>query len=116
MKLKVWSENTTDNENQLYVRLKETDRNDIDIIVCDKTGEMIKDGNLLFIDNDFKIVILPEEMNPIIPLKTDIRGSVLVYEGNEVGSMMKERAMYSFARQIKESVDEKDKAHRETAH
>jgi hypothetical protein len=48
------------------------------LIACDKNGDIIKNGYVLFIDTVFKYIIIHDNLNDDVPLKTDISDSPLL--------------------------------------
>jgi hypothetical protein len=95
MKLKIWSEEEAKNssEDQLFLRLENFKKreNDIILIVVDRYGKEIEDGTLLVIDQDFKIIVIPENLNEKIPLKSNVVGNVLTYTSQEMSNLRRER-------------------------
>ena len=86
MKLKIWTEeskNDLDDE-QLYVRLIKSNKEDIALIACKKDGEVIDAGNILFIDNDCKYLIPGMGLNECVPLITDILGCALMASSHDI--------------------------------
>jgi|SRR5882762_6041917 len=116
MKLKIWKENALENdtENQLYLKLVETNKYDMTLSVCDKTGTLLEKGaHLLYIDNDYNVIVTLEGLNDLIPLKTDIKDQLLVYEEHDVMELEKGRFMNAMSKdmlgQIKEKIANQEK-------
>lgn len=80
MKLKIWNEESVKDcsDEQLFLKLTiHQQHEDIFIDVVAKNGETIKSGHLLTIDQDLKCLIIADNLNELIPLKTDIDGMLL---------------------------------------
>lgn len=86
-KPKVWKEEykRTGNEKGHYIKLEPNTLGDILVVICDKNGEKIQQGStVLCFDFDYKVILLPENVNENFPLKTDFRGMPLVEESEIV--------------------------------
>lgn len=111
MKLKVWSEEEAKNssDDQLFLKLEMCDHNrDIILGVFNKSGTKIESGNLLSIDNAFKVIIMIEGLNEIVPLKTDVTDTVLYYTRDEMSNICNSKIKDFFIKRIKDSSDESD--------
>jgi hypothetical protein len=91
MKLKIWSkkngENCTDDK-QLFVRLIQNNNNDdIGVCVVDKKGDRINSGTIIFIDQDFKVIVSADSLSSKVPLKTDLDGSALCYPSRNLDGL-----------------------------
>lgn len=87
MKLKIWSQEEAKNcnDDQLFVKLiKENNNEDIDICCVDKKGDIIFNGLLMTIDQQYKIIAFEQAINELIPLKSDIWGFALHYTKYEL--------------------------------
>lgn len=84
--LKIWNADLTEaDKDQLYVKLKKHEKNDdIAVIAVDWAGNRIESGTILSIDNEYKVIVLQDDVNPRIPLKTDIWDCPLVYPLREL--------------------------------
>lgn len=75
MKLKLYSKEEAENsiEDQLFLRLIPIEGNETDIAlrVCDKNGKPITGGTILIIDQDLQGIIICQDLNEFVPLKTD---------------------------------------------
>jgi hypothetical protein len=81
-KLKVWKPevaNDEKNKDNLYLQLENSKRDDVLLIAVDYKGNKIDRGNILLVDNDLHCIIALEGIAQRIPLKTDIKESVLIY-------------------------------------
>lgn len=100
MKLKIWcEENIKDcSDNQLFLRLQTESRGheDIFVNVVNKKGELIKDGRMLIIDRDLKCLIITDNLNDDIPLKTDVDGMLLYLTEPEYRERHKEHLHQHF--------------------
>ncbi len=101
MKLKIWKEGIEGDADQLYLKLVE-DATDIEMVACDKDGTTIEQGHILHVDNDYRVIILIEGISQKIPLKTDLRDSVLCCNSSEISEIVKERGMNSIMKQMYE--------------
>ncbi len=92
MKLKKWSEKAALNakDGQLFLRLLELpDTKNLLLSVVDKSGNKIEDGNVLEILSDRKCILLKSNLNPIVPLKTDVFNVPLTVSGTMVAMFNK---------------------------
>lgn len=102
MNLKIWSKEESENENadQLFLKLeysKEDGEKTIKLLACDKNGELIESGHLLFIDSILRTIIIASNPNEIIPLKTDAFNEIITVKASEI----RERGMNSLSGIIK---------------
>ncbi len=112
MRFKIWKENAPETTEFTYLRLYDTngDNSDVYLAACNHMGEKIDGTNILALDNDEKILILLDELNEDLPLKTDIHSQVLCYTSIQVREIKERRARDHFNAAMKEMIkDEVDK-------
>lgn len=109
--LKIWNEEEAKNasDDQLFVRLKNKEKTDIILVVVDKSGNEIDNGNILVIDNDLKVIYTQESINEKILLKTNLKDEVLIYSNQDIVFLVSTKIRDSFSRKIASMIDEKDK-------
>ncbi|HMG13843.1 MAG TPA: hypothetical protein VK590_00280 [Saprospiraceae bacterium] len=111
---KVWNESykTEGVDGQMYVRLIESDYNDIILVICDKHGDEIEGGSkIISLDFDYNILILSHSLNKNFPLKTDFKGEPLIESLVDVvrfhnEKMFKIQVMEQLEREVKSSTKE----------
>jgi len=104
----------SNDEKQLYVKLSQCDKHeDIHLMVVDKNGDTIKGGHLLTLDQDLKCVVIADNINPDIPLKTGIYDDLLFITEEEYRIKMANDSRSQFvsliSQGIKESFEESEK-------
>lgn len=118
LNLKVYDEKTSkesSEEGQLFLKLELTETgNDIILIVVDKEGIKIENGNILYINTHEGYLIFLPSIGENIPLKTDIEGHILhtflETEKDRVKARISHNVFKKFMMEIKESVEaEEDK-------
>lgn len=88
-KIKVWKKGLEyDFDKYVYVRLYEDDHQDVGLIMVDKEGKKIKQGNILEFNNQFKTIILHSKVTEEYPFKTDLTDCPLYYTDREVKQMI----------------------------
>jgi len=105
MILKVWKDveaHKDDAEDQLYLKLMdgatEGDEGCIVLRAVKKDGEAIPKGNILIVSSKHNFIGTLEDINPLIPLKTDLRDEVLVYKNREIRQISKDQLEYKMSK------------------
>lgn len=120
MKLKVWSkaEAKKSEEGQLFIKLHQHEEccNDISLIVVDADGQMINSGNLMILESKLNCLIMLDNINPIVPLKTDIDGALMFMCEEEYNERRKKKEIIdSLTFKISE-IAEREKQHSGATH
>lgn len=110
MELKIWSEESKQekDDKQIFLRLDNFKNEGVVLIACDKNGDEIECGGLLFVDNKCKCFISLTNINDSIPLKTDIYNSVLCYSTHEYEELRIDLAKQSFMKEMKKKSEEEE--------
>lgn len=118
MTLKVWKEGITDeNKDQLYLKLNSWEgKNQIALQVCDVTGTLIKSGNIIVFDFDYKVAVTLDSINPIIPLKTDVIGELLVYKEKAIRDIERESFQSNIENHFMKELIDKNKSEEKVKH
>lgn len=84
MRLKIWNEESKNetNDEQLFVKLIDEEAG-IVLAIVNKNGEVLVDGHLLGIVHHLKAVVLVPGLNEKIPLKTDMKNTILCVHPSE---------------------------------
>lgn len=102
MKLKIYDENSiNDKDDQLFVTL-DPQKEDIALIIVNKNGQALNGGNILLIDNDYRVIATFPGVDELIPLKTELAGNVLVYEMKDLVDMQRDIHKELLLEKIKE--------------
>jgi hypothetical protein len=115
---KIWEEKykTEGSNDDIYLRLNQSDSSEIYVEICDKNGNAIEKGSrILSFDFGFNIVILCEGVSKNLPVKTDITDTVLTERVEDVISytnrLLMSKRMYEMVKEHKESNTHKTSTH-----
>lgn len=113
--VRIWNESYKDSKEKpdFYVKLEQSENDDIHLFICDEEGKEIKNGPIILtLDFDYKTIAIHSYVNEYFPLRKNYKNECLVDTTEEISkfshdNMMKSHIMNMLSEKLEKHINEK---------